>query len=137
MRSVLKKGDLYGFGRLLHDAWQAKRRISDKISTPQIDALYSLAMENGALGGKITGAGGGGFLLIYCEPGSQQAVREAMCAEGIQEIAFGFDMQGAQAIVNDPFIDGDERGASRWVFVPKSATVEGRPSRVTMQGRSG
>ena len=122
MRESLQRGDLRQFGELLHEGWQAKRRISSKISTPRIDQLYSIALEHGAVGGKITGAGGGGFLLLYCEPGEQQAVREAMGNQDIQEMTFDFDMQGAQSIVNDPFIDGDERGGSRWVFIPKTPT---------------
>lgn len=123
MRVALQGSDLHQFGELLHEGWQAKRRISNKISTPRIDQLYSLALERGALGGKITGAGGGGFLLIYCEPGNQPALRDALRREGIREMAFAIDMQGAQAIVNDPFIDGDESGGSRWVFRP---TTTGR-----------
>jgi D-glycero-alpha-D-manno-heptose-7-phosphate kinase len=117
MRTSLERGELHLFGELLHEAWQAKRRISSKISTPRIDKLYSVAIHHGALGGKITGAGGGGFLLFYCEPLHQAAVRDAMRAEGVHEMTFGFDMQGAQVIVNDPFIDSDERGGSRWVFL--------------------
>lgn len=120
MRTLLERGQLHDFGKLLHESWQAKRRISGKISTPRIDHLYSLALEHGALGGKITGAGGGGFLLFYCESEHQAGVQEAMRKEGIQEMAFSFDTQGAQAIVNDPFIDNDERGGSRWVFTPRS-----------------
>jgi D-glycero-alpha-D-manno-heptose-7-phosphate kinase len=119
MREVLQKGELQQFGELLDRGWQAKRRISNKISNPTIDYLYSCARNAGAIGGKITGAGGGGFLLLYCEPLHQQAVRDALLHEGIQEMAFNFDMQGAQVIVNDPFIDGDEKGGSRWVFVTK------------------
>lgn len=124
MRACLEQGELHQFGELLHEGWQAKRRISSKISTPRIDELYSLGLQHGALGGKITGAGGGGFLLFYCEAAHQAAVRDAMRCEGVHEMAFAFDTQGAQAIVNDPFIDGDERGGSRWVFVPKAALVE-------------
>lgn len=102
----------------MHEGWQAKRRISTKISTPHIDELYALAREHGALGGKITGAGGGGFLLLYCEPKLQSDVRRVMREHDIQEMTFGFDMQGAQAIVNDPFINRDERSGCRWTFVP-------------------
>jgi D-glycero-alpha-D-manno-heptose-7-phosphate kinase len=83
--------------------------------------LYELAKQSGALGGKITGAGGGGFLLLYCDPTHQGTVRTALGAEGVKEMAFGFDFQGAQVIVNDPFIDGDERAGARWTFVPTSA----------------
>jgi D-glycero-alpha-D-manno-heptose-7-phosphate kinase len=120
MRNALQQGDIRELGILMHEGWQAKRRISTKISTPRIDELYTLAREAGALGGKITGAGGGGFLLLYCEPQLQPAVREAMRQQDIQEMTFGFDMQGAQAIVNDPFINRDERTGCRWTFLPNS-----------------
>lgn len=120
MRSALQQGDIRELGILMHEGWQAKRRISTKISTPRIDELYTLAREAGALGGKITGAGGGGFLLLYCEPQFQPPVREAMRQQDIQEMTFGFDMQGAQAIVNDPFINRDERTGCRWTFLPNS-----------------
>ncbi len=123
MKRVLESGDLRRFGQLLDEAWQSKKRVSNKISTPRIDYLYGLARRNGALGGKITGAGGGGFLLLFCEPSQQAKVREAMAAEGIREMTFAFDFQGAQLLVNDPFIDGDERTASRWTFVPNSASL--------------
>src|SRR5581483_11336441 len=114
----LEAADLTGFGSLLDDAWQAKKQVSRRISNPRIDQLYDLARRNGALGGKITGAGGGGFLLLYCEPSCQERVRRAMENESIQEMAFTFDFHGAEVIVNDPFIDNDQRGGSRWVFVP-------------------
>ncbi|MCU1297252.1 MAG: hypothetical protein JWO91_1530 [Acidobacteriaceae bacterium] len=123
MRDVLKSGQLQAFGELLHEGWQAKRRVSQKISTARIDQLYALTRENGALGGKITGAGGGGFLLLYCEKHNQQSVRDALSREGVNEMAFTFDMSGAQVIVDDPFIDSDERAGSRWVFVPTSSAV--------------
>jgi len=118
MVAALRSGSLEHFGSLLDDGWQAKKRISGKISNQRIDHLYSLARHNGASGGKITGAGGGGFLLLYCEPEYQEAVRSALHGEGIREMAFSFDSNGAQVIANDPFIDGDERTGSRWVFTP-------------------
>jgi D-glycero-alpha-D-manno-heptose-7-phosphate kinase len=118
MRSVLLRGDLYSFGTLLDEGWQAKKRISGKISTGQIDNLYRVAKECGALGGKITGAGGGGFLLLYCEPRKQDAVRKGLAAAGAREMTFQFDNKGAQVIVNDPFIDGDENAGGKWRFIP-------------------
>ena len=123
MRHALEEGDLRRFGLLLDEGWQSKKRVSSKISSPRIDYLYSLALRNGALGGKITGAGGGGFILLFCEPQYQARVREAMAVEGIREMSFAFDFQGAQLLVNDPFIDGDERTASRWTFVPNSSAI--------------
>jgi D-glycero-alpha-D-manno-heptose-7-phosphate kinase len=121
MREALKNGNLSAFGALLDEAWQAKKQVSNKISTSRIDQLYRVAREHGALGGKITGAGGGGFLLLYCDPEYQESLRTGMAATGVNEMAFAFDSQGAQVIVNDPFIDADEHGGSRWTFVPASA----------------
>jgi len=120
MRRALQEGDLREFGTLLNENWQAKRRISSRISTPRIDELYSLARERGALGGKITGAGGGGFLLLYCEPEFQDEVREVMKSQNVNEMTFAFDMQGAQAIVNDPFVSRDGRTGCRWTFTPST-----------------
>jgi D-glycero-alpha-D-manno-heptose-7-phosphate kinase len=133
MRDALISGDLRRFGTLLHHTWQAKKRASEFASTPHIDRLYQLAREHGALGGKITGAGGGGFLLLYCEPDTQFAVRSAFQREGIQEMNFNFDMQGAQVIVNDPFIDGDGRGGTRWTFLPISQEASSNPFAIERQ----
>jgi D-glycero-alpha-D-manno-heptose-7-phosphate kinase len=93
------------------------------MSKSRIDALYDTAIRNGALGGKITGAGGGGFLLLFCEPQYHERVRAALAAEQLNEMTFNFDFQGAQVVVNDPFIDSDERSASRWTFVPVESSA--------------
>jgi D-glycero-alpha-D-manno-heptose-7-phosphate kinase len=116
MRSALRSGDIQEFGNLLHRGWEAKKRVSQKISTSRIDEMYAAARQNGAIGGKITGAGGGGFLLLYCNAGGQQNVRDALTAMGAREMTFEFDMQGAQVVVDDPFIDADERGGVKWTF---------------------
>lgn len=118
MRSALLKGDLYTFGKLLDKGWQAKRQISGKISSDRIDMLHSIARENGALGGKITGAGGGGFLLVCCERQNQAGVRQALETAGAREMTFEFDSKGAEVVVNDPFIDGDEKAGTIWQFIP-------------------
>ena len=124
MRTALLKGDLHAFGTLLDEGWQAKKRISGRISNGQIDGLYRIGKENGALGGKITGAGGGGFLLFYCERQSQNAVRGALAAAGAREMTFQFDFKGAQTLVNDPFIDGDENAGGSWQFIPHAAAKQ-------------
>jgi D-glycero-alpha-D-manno-heptose-7-phosphate kinase len=80
--------------------------------------MYESARRNGALGGKITGAGGGGFLLLLCQQQHQQNVRKALVGLGAREMGFDFDFQGAQVVADDPFIDGDENGGMRWTFAP-------------------
>ena len=123
MRQAVEQGQLQEFGELLHESWQAKRRISSRISTARIDKLYALARERGASGGKLTGAGGGGFLLLFCERKFQQEVRASLLSEGVNEMTFAFDTQGAQVIVNDPFIDGDQSAGSRWIFLPTGSAA--------------
>jgi D-glycero-alpha-D-manno-heptose-7-phosphate kinase len=118
MKAALLAGELRQFGLLLHEGWEIKKRLSSKISTGQINEMYEAALRNGAVGGKITGAGGGGFLLLFCQRGYQQNVRESLVALGAREMGFEFDFQGAQVVANDPFIDGDENGGMRWTFAP-------------------
>ena len=118
MKAALVAGELRQFGLLLHEGWEIKKRLSSKISNVQINEMYEAALGNGAVGGKITGAGGGGFLLLFCQQGYQQNVRESLVALGAREMGFEFDFQGAQVVANDPFIDGDENGGMRWTFAP-------------------
>lgn len=121
MRTALIKGDIWTFGDLLHESWEAKKRISSNISNSLIDEAYALARQNGALGGKIAGAGGGGFLLLFCEEAHQEKVREALSKMQLREMAFAFDSQGAKVVANDPFIDRDEKCGMRWIFSPMYA----------------
>lgn len=123
MRDALKAGDLASFARMLDESWEAKKRVSSRISNSRIDAVYELARQNGAAGGKITGAGGGGFLLLFCAPQHQERLRQALASEGLKEMTFHFDFQGAQVLVNDPFIDNDEHSASRWTFIPIASSA--------------
>jgi D-glycero-alpha-D-manno-heptose-7-phosphate kinase len=120
MREALGSGKLSAFGSMLDEAWRAKKQVSSRISTSRIDHLYQLAREHGALGGKITGAGGGGVLLLYCEPKQQESLRVAMASTGINEMTFAFDSEGAQVIVNDSCIS-DEQGSGRSTLTPASA----------------
>ena len=120
MKSALVKGNFCAFATLLHQGWEAKKKLSNGISNSLIDEAYSTALQSGALGGKITGAGGGGFLLLFCEESKQPNVREAMSKLNIREMGFEFDLAGAQVVVNDPFIDGDERCGTLWSFAPIS-----------------
>jgi len=106
MREALLAEDLDLFGRLLDLSWREKRSLSKKISTAAIDHYYHAAREAGALGGKIVGAGGGGFLLLYCTAHCQEAVRETMARCGLREVTFDFDFAGAQVLaVHEPEMD--------------------------------
>lgn len=116
--TALTAGDLKSFGCLLHEGWEAKKRVSSKISNPRIDFLYQTAKTAGALGGKITGAGGGGFLLLYCEKDKQSQVRRALEACGIREMGFSFDFHGVQVIADNPFLDQDNRCSTSWALPP-------------------
>jgi D-glycero-alpha-D-manno-heptose-7-phosphate kinase len=96
MRELLTAGDLDGFGRMLAEAWNFKKNLAKNITTPDIDRYYAAALDKGALGGKITGAGGGGFLLLYCPVERQADVIEELTALGLQRLPFCFEDGGAQ-----------------------------------------
>jgi D-glycero-alpha-D-manno-heptose-7-phosphate kinase len=97
MREVLTSGrDLNVFGALLHESWEAKRSLTDAISNTRIDDLYARAMAAGALGGKLLGAGGGGFLLFFCEPHNQRRLREEL--SDLRELTFSFDPEGSKIV---------------------------------------
>jgi D-glycero-alpha-D-manno-heptose-7-phosphate kinase len=100
VQSCLERGDLDGFARLLHYSWQEKRRLAQGLSTSSIDEYYNLALEHGALAGKITGAGGGGFLLLYCHEQLQEAVTRALENRGLKRMSYRFDQLGATVVLN-------------------------------------
>ena len=97
---LTSKAPLSEFGRLLDWTWKLKRGITDSISTSHIDALYDSALHAGALGGKLLGAGGGGFLLFYVEPEHQQRVREAL--NELMYVPFRFENRGSSVIFFEP-----------------------------------
>lgn len=94
-RALLEKGELEDYARLMHEHWETKRRRSASIETERINQLYELAVGNGAIGGKLVGAGGGGFLLVYSR--DPERTREAMRSAGAAELAFDFEFTGATA----------------------------------------
>ncbi|MBT4497659.1 MAG: galactokinase [Gemmatimonadetes bacterium] len=100
VKDALEEGDLDRFGHLLDEHWQMKKKRSDKMSNPDIDRWYQAAIEAGALGGKIMGAGGGGFLLFFCPAESRWELRERMASEGLREMNFQFDMEGVKVLMN-------------------------------------
>jgi len=126
MKAALIAGEFSEFGLLLHKSWEIKKQLSAKISNDRINGMYESALRNGALGGKITGAGGGGFLLLFCQQQHQEDVRKALVALGAREMGFDFDFQGAQVVADDPFIDGDENGGMRWTFAPVAKKAVGK-----------
>ena len=96
IRILRESEDLTAFGRLLHEGWQVKRSLTRRISTPQIDALYEAACAAGAIGGKLLGAGGGGFLLLFVRPEEQDRVKEAL--RGVLHVPFRFETGGSRII---------------------------------------
>lgn len=96
MKNLLLRGRLEDFGDLLHTAWQYKKQLSPKITNSQIDEIYSEAQKAGAIGGKITGAGGGGYLLLYCPFEKKHIVTERVSKMGAEPLAFAFDELGVQ-----------------------------------------
>jgi D-glycero-alpha-D-manno-heptose-7-phosphate kinase len=100
IKEALEKGDLVEFGSLLHEHWLNKKARSSQISDARIDRIYEVARANGALGGKLVGAGGGGFLMLLAENGNTRRVREAVCAEGLRDMPFRFDLEGAKTLLD-------------------------------------
>lgn len=96
----LNSRSIVNFGKLLHESWQLKRSLSDKISTPYIDDLYATARKAGAIGGKLLGAGGGGFVLLFAPPERQLKIRQAL--KKMLEIPFKFENLGTQIIFYQP-----------------------------------
>ncbi|MCX7915618.1 MAG: GHMP kinase [Verrucomicrobiae bacterium] len=98
VRSLLEAGEVEAFGRLLHEAWQAKRQLATSISNNHMDELYDRAIKAGALGGKILGAGGGGFFLLCVPSDKRQAVRQAL--RDLREMPFRLERGGSKVVLN-------------------------------------
>jgi len=96
-RAALESGDLVRFGELMHEHWEHKKRRSGKMSNEQIDEWYQLARRSGAIGGKLVGAGGGGFLMFYAR--DRNLLRHAMTSAGLEEVRFKFDFEGTKLIL--------------------------------------
>jgi D-glycero-alpha-D-manno-heptose-7-phosphate kinase len=99
-KKVLERGEIDKFGELLNEHWETKRRRSQKIADPFIDECYEVACKNGALGGKIVGAGGGGFFMFYSKNNDKFRLSQAMKEMGLKPMKFRFDHEGAKILVN-------------------------------------
>jgi len=97
-RRALEKGDVPEFGRLMNVHWEHKKRRSAGMSNPKIDEWYQCALSNGASGGKLIGAGGGGFLMFYADDKSK--LRHAMRQAGLSEVRFRFDFEGTKLLIS-------------------------------------
>jgi D-glycero-alpha-D-manno-heptose-7-phosphate kinase len=97
-REALESGALERFGTLMREHWEQKKERSPGISNPNIDRWYTLAMNNGAIGGKLVGAGGGGFLMFYAH--DRGRLRRAMAAAGLEEVRFRFDFEGTKVVLS-------------------------------------
>jgi D-glycero-alpha-D-manno-heptose-7-phosphate kinase len=103
--TAIEAGKLRRFGELMDQHWQSKKRLAQGVTTRRIDDWYELAKKNGAIGGKISGAGGGGFLMLYCEE-SKTRLRDAMRAAGLRELNFRFEFEGSKVIFDIVSRDG-------------------------------
>jgi D-glycero-alpha-D-manno-heptose-7-phosphate kinase len=99
-QNILSHGRLEDFGHLLHEAWQIKRSLSSAVTTTSVDEAYTLARKAGALGGKLLGAGGGGFLLLFVPPGQHGNVEKAL--SHFLHVPFDFEPSGSQIVHYDP-----------------------------------
>ena len=103
MKEALENNDISSFGKILDEGWQLKKELASGIANPAIDEAYETAMKNGALGGKLLGAGGGGFLLFYCEEEKQDKLKKAI---GLRELDFSFERDGTSVIyIGDKYWD--------------------------------
>ncbi len=98
-KEAFEKENLDRFGKLLDVHWQTKKKLSNKISSSQVDRWYEMAKKNGASGGKLMGAGGGGFFMFYCNNG-KNGFRKIMRKEGLREMPFRLDFEGSKVLVN-------------------------------------
>ncbi len=98
VEAALTEGNMNKVGRLMHAGWEWKKQMAGRISSPEIDALYESALDAGATGGKVAGAGGGGFLLLYCPPDRQSAVRDVL--SDMKELPFSLERDGTKVIFN-------------------------------------
>ncbi|MBN1180522.1 MAG: GHMP kinase [Anaerolineae bacterium] len=123
---ALSAGDLELFAKLLHRSWMEKRRLADGITNDFIDRCYDTARDHGAVGGKVTGAGGGGFLMLYCPVEHQEEVTRALTALGLRRRPLHFEVEGAQVmythswtelqVAPQAFSDSSVKPGEKWIY---------------------
>ena len=96
---IVKSENIHQLGEMFDQHWQYKKKLSSGVSNKRFDAIYDIAKKNGAQGGKISGAGGGGFFTFYCEKNHHQ-LRKAMNVEGLIELDYNFDFDGSKIVSN-------------------------------------
>jgi D-glycero-alpha-D-manno-heptose-7-phosphate kinase len=100
VKRILVSGNIDAYGELLHEHWTNKRKLASKMTDSTIDDHYEAARKAGAIGGKLMGAGGGGFFMFYTRPSEKRRVIEAMNARGLKQLRFRFDVDGARIVAN-------------------------------------
>jgi D-glycero-alpha-D-manno-heptose-7-phosphate kinase len=95
LRDVLASGSIEGIGEILHEGWRLKKKLASRISDDHIDRIYETGLAAGAVGGKLLGAGGGGFMLFYCEPHLQADLREEI---SLRELRIDWDREGSKVV---------------------------------------
>jgi len=111
------RDDIAGFGRLLHESWQAKRALSRRVSNRWVEGIYESAIDAGAIGGKLMGAGGGGFLLLFARPEAHAPIRDRL--RGLLNVPFRFETSGSQIIFFDEETDYSREDGARDLDAPR------------------
>jgi len=96
MKEELNRNNIDNFGKMLHESWLLKKSLTDNITSPEIDEIYEKGINAGAEGGKVLGAGGGGFMMFYCDPDKQQALKETL--KDLREFKINFEKEGTKII---------------------------------------
>lgn len=105
IKAAIEANRLDDFGLLLHESWQHKKNLASGVTNEFIDTAYAQAREQGVIGGKITGAGGGGFLMLYCPEDYQDGVRDTLSKLGLQQIRFAFEFEGTRVLLHTTLLN--------------------------------
>jgi D-glycero-alpha-D-manno-heptose-7-phosphate kinase len=118
MRTALERGELHSFADILHRCWLEKRQLTSGITNANLDRCYQIARENGVLGGTLTGAGGGGLLVLYCPKAHQETVKVAMEGLGLEHWPFAMEDEGVQLMQVVPWLRQPALSTVAWPQMP-------------------